>query len=99
MFNEWHSANTSKKIRAVVEANARAGKCKSAYAPYGYLKGTDEKHLPIVDEETAPVVRRIFEMRAQGLGKRKIAWTLTAEGIETPATIKSAGSAEKICLT
>lgn len=88
VFNEWHSANTSKKIRAVVEANARAGKCKSAYAPYGYLKGTDEKHLPIVDEETAPVVRRIFEMRAQGLGKRKIAWTLTAEGIETPGDNK-----------
>lgn len=88
VFNEWHSANTSKKIRAVVEANARAGKCKSAYAPYGYLKGTDEKHLPVVDEETAPVVRRIFEMRAQGLGKRKIAWTLTAEGIETPGDNK-----------
>lgn len=88
VFNEWHSANTSKKIRAVVEANAKAGKCKSAYAPYGYLKGTDEKHLPVVDEETAPIVRRIFEMRAQGMGKRKIAYTLTAEGIETPGDNK-----------
>ena len=26
VFNEWHSANTSKKIRAVIEANAKAGK-------------------------------------------------------------------------
>ena len=88
VFNEWHSANTSKKIRAVFEANAKAGKCRYAYAPYGYLKGTDERHLPIVDEETAPIVKRIFEMRAQGLGKRKIAWTLTEEGIETPGDNK-----------
>lgn len=88
VFNEWHSANTSKKIRAVFEANAKAGKCRYAYAPYGYLKGENERHLPIVDEETALIVRRIFEMRAAGLGKRKIAWILTEEGIETPGDNK-----------
>ena len=49
VFNEWHSANTSKKIRAVIEANAKAGKYRTTYAPYGYVKGTDEKKLPIVD--------------------------------------------------
>lgn len=26
VFNEWHAANTSKKIRAVIETNAKAGK-------------------------------------------------------------------------
>ena len=25
VFNEWHAANTSKKIRAVIESNAKAG--------------------------------------------------------------------------
>lgn len=38
VFNEWHSANTSKKIRAVAEANAKAGKYRSTHAPYGYYK-------------------------------------------------------------
>lgn len=33
VFNEWHSANTSKKIRAVIEANARAGKYRTTFAP------------------------------------------------------------------
>ena len=43
IFNEWHSANTSKKIRAVIEANARAGKYRTTFAHYGYIKGKDEK--------------------------------------------------------
>ena len=58
VFNEWHSANTSKKIRAVIEANARAGKYRTTFAPYGYIKGADEKKLPIVDEPAASNVRR-----------------------------------------
>ena len=29
VFNEWHAANTSKKLRAVFEANAKSGKYKT----------------------------------------------------------------------
>ena len=39
VFNEWHAANTSKKIRAVIEANAREGIYRSNQAPYGYNQG------------------------------------------------------------
>ena len=53
VFNEWHAANTSKKIRAVIEANAREGIYRSNQAPYGYIKGDDDKRLPIVDSEAA----------------------------------------------
>ena len=49
IFNEWHCASTSKKIKAVIEANARAGKYRTTFAPYGYVKGDDPKHLPVVD--------------------------------------------------
>ncbi len=84
VFNEWHSANTSKKIRAVIEANARAGKYRTTFALYGYIKGTDEKKLPIVDEPAASNVRRIFEMRASGISPRKIAEVFNEEGILIP---------------
>ena len=43
VFNEWHAANTSKKVRAVIEAGAKAGKYKTTSAAYGYIKGDDEK--------------------------------------------------------
>lgn len=67
VFNEWHAANTSKKIRAVLKANAREGKYHARKAPYGYTKSNDEKKTPILDEEAAVTVKRIFELRASGL--------------------------------
>ncbi len=67
VFNEWHAANTSKKIRAVKRSNALAGIYNVAKVVYGYLKGTDKKHTPVIDEEVAPNVVRIFEMYASGL--------------------------------
>ena len=81
VFNEWHAANTSKKIKAVIEANCKAGKYRTTFAPYGYVKGDDDNHLPVVDEPAASVVRRIFQMRSQGISPRHIADTLNNEGV------------------
>lgn len=58
IFNEWHAANTSKKLRAVFESNAKSGKYKTNYPPYGYLKGMDKNCTPIVDPYSAGIVRR-----------------------------------------
>ena len=44
LFNEWHAANTSKKVRSVMAANSRQGKYLAASAAYGYIKADDEKH-------------------------------------------------------
>lgn len=85
VFNEWHAANTSKKIRAVKKANAQQGIYTAKKAAYGYIMGTDEKRAPIIDEEVAPIVVRIFEMYASGMGMRKIAEVLTKEKILPPA--------------
>lgn len=89
VFNEWHSANTSKKIRAVIEANAKAGKYRTTYAPYGYVKGTDEKKLPVVDEPAASNVRRIFEMRASGISPKHIAMKFNDENIPIPSDYRT----------
>lgn len=85
LFNEWHAASTSKKIKVVIEANCKAGKYRATAAPYGYIKGDDENHLPVVDEPAASVVRRIFEMRSQGISPRHIADTLNEEKIPIPS--------------
>ncbi|MCM1227504.1 MAG: recombinase family protein [Clostridium sp.] len=83
LFNEWHAANTSKKIRAVMQANAKQGKYTASIAAYGYIAGTDENRTPIIDENTAPNVRRMFEMRAQGASSPQIAKALNADHIIT----------------
>lgn len=85
LFNEWHAASTSKKIKAVIEANAKAGKYKTNYPPYGYIKGTDKNCTPVVDPYSSEIVRRIFEMRAVGYSIKKIAKQLNDEHILVPS--------------
>lgn len=41
--------------------------------------------MPIIDEEAAQVVRRIFERRAKGESAYRIALDLQADGISSPA--------------
>lgn len=84
VFNEWWAAATSKKLRAVRIQNAKNGKNGMSHAPYGYILGTDDKRTLQINEETAPIVRRIFEMRASGLTPRKIADIFNTEHIPTP---------------
>lgn len=84
LFNEWHAANTSKKIRAVKKSNATEGIYTANKAIYGYVMGTDKKRTPVIDEEAAAVVRRIFEMYASGLSPKKIAEIFDEECIPSP---------------
>lgn len=85
LFNEWHASSTSKKIKAVNLANAKAGKYTCANAAYGYTKADDEKHTLIIDPEAAEVVRRIFKLRSQGMSPRAIGDQLNAENIPIPS--------------
>ena len=95
VFNEWHAANTSKKIRAVKRANAKEGIYTAKKASYGYKMGTDKKRAPVVDEETAPIVKRIFEMYASGISPMKIAEVLNKEGIPSPAVYAYSQTGQK----
>lgn len=85
LFNEWHAASTSKKIKAVIEANAKAGKYRATQAPFGYIKGDDPNHLPVIDPESASIVRSIFEMRASGISPHHIADKLNEDGVPIPS--------------
>ena len=84
IFNEWHAANTSKKIKAVWRAKAAEGVFHGNKPSYGYIKGTDAKRTLLIDEDTAPVVIRIFEMHASGISPKKISEMLNEEGILSP---------------
>lgn len=86
LFNEWYARDCSKKQRAVKRMKGMAGERIATQAPYGYIKGENGKL--VVDEETAPVVKLIFDLRVQGLGVGKIASELTRRKIPTPGTIE-----------
>jgi DNA invertase Pin-like site-specific DNA recombinase len=83
-FNEQHSRETSKKVRAVKRMCAQNGKFIGAYAPYGYQKSDANKHLLVPDETAAVTVRKIYELRSQGLGHKAIANQLNNAGLIPP---------------
>ena len=85
LFNEWHAASTSKKIRAVMVSNAKQGKYHAPVAPFGYLVGDTEDRLPVVDETNAPYVRMMYKMRSEGASSPQIAKALNAQGVITPS--------------
>ena len=86
IINEWYAKDTSKKIRAVFKAKGMSGKRLSTQAPYGYLRDRDGNLS--VDPETAPVIRLIFQLAAEGNGPGKIARHLREMEIITPGTLE-----------
>ena len=85
LFNEWLVRDTSKKIKAVKSQRHERQACYQQ-AGYGYLMDKDENY--IVDEETAPVVRQIYQLCLAGNGPTKIARMLTEQQIPTPGTLE-----------
>ena len=86
VMNDLYARDTSNKIRAVKQSTFKSGKYVGCYAPIGYRKSPEDKHVLIPDPETVPVVRRIFDLRCQGYSYRKIALTLNEESIPTPSS-------------
>ena len=85
LFNEFYSRDTSKKVKAVKRACAESGKFMGTYPAYGYKRDPEDKHHLVIDEETAPTVRRIFAMALAGTSCRQIAVRLNEEGVLPPA--------------
>jgi len=81
MFNEWLVRDTSNKIKAVFKSKAQKGERLGGIALYGYqLK--DKKF--VVDEEAAPIVRRIFDLFIAGNTSTKIANILRDDKVLCP---------------
>lgn len=84
VLNEFYPRQVSKKVRQVKKKSAEQGKFMGSQAPYGYKKSPEDKHVLIIDEEAAEIVRKIFFEFAGGDTGRQIATRLNAEHIDTP---------------
>ena len=83
-MNDYYLKNLSDRIKTVFDAKAKSGHKLSGTAPYGYMRNPDDHNHLIVDEYAAGVVKRIFEMRADGLGYTKITGVLNKDNILPP---------------
>ena len=85
IMNEWYAKDTSKKIKAVFKAKMRDGKRVSGAVPYGYYRKPEDKQTLYVDEASASVVRRIFQLACDGMGATAIADTLSEDKVLIPS--------------
>lgn len=85
ILNDMYAKGISTKIKSSLHMKAMRGEYLGALYPYGYVRDPKDKHKLLVNEETAPIVKRIFEMCAGGMGSRSIATTLNNEGVLSPA--------------
>ena len=84
LFNEWFARDTSKKIRAAIKAKAERGERIGTVIPYGYKRDPEIKGHLLINPETAPVVKMIFSLCAEGKGPRVIANALREKKIPKP---------------
>ena len=80
-----YAKDISVKVRSALYAKAKRGEYLGSCDPYGYLRDPKDKHHLVVNPETAPVVKRIFEMCVSGYGLYKIARILNNEGVLSPS--------------
>ncbi len=85
IFNDFYARDISKKIRSTMTTKARAGIYHSTVPPFGYRKSPGDSHKLIPDAETAPIVRRMYELAVQGKGYKAIGNVLKRERIPIPA--------------
>ncbi len=88
LMHEYYSQDMSRKEKSAKYMKFERGEYQSVLCPYGYRKSADGRMEP--DEAAAPVVRRIFEMAAEGMNAPAISKVLFAEGIPTPGEYKKA---------
>ena len=86
IMNDMYAKDISKKIKSVKRDKQRKGQFIGGKPVYGYKMHPAEKNKIVIDEEVAPVVRRIFALALSGMSCRNIATLLNQEGVPTPAT-------------
>lgn len=84
----YYSKDISEKVRTAKRAKAQNGKFIGSIAPIGYLKSEQDRNQLIVDQDSAPIIRRIFSMAAMGMSALEIAKIFNDEKIPTPSEIK-----------
>lgn len=88
LVNEWYLEEMSENIRAVLANRRKNGFHIGAFALYGYKKDPAQKGHLMIDEEAAAIVREVFTLFSQGVGKTAIARMLNDRGIPNPTEYK-----------
>lgn len=88
VINESLAATTSVNVRATLNVNRQQGKFIGSFPSYGFLKDPNDHHKLIIDEETAPIIRLIYEKFISGESIIGITKDLNEMGLPNPSMYK-----------
>lgn len=88
IVNDYYAKDISRKVTSALQAKMERGDYIGNYAPHGYRKDPENKNRLLIDPETAPVIRQIFEWRAEGISYMGICKKLNDAGIPSPGQHK-----------
>lgn len=95
-YSEFEAFMARKELK-IISRRMQRGRMKSVEegnylgpnAPFGYkIECKDKKRYLVIDEETAPIIKKIFEMYSEGIGCANIANELNNMGFKTYTGLK-----------
>ena len=90
LINDEYARDTSIKIKSALNGRKKKGEFIGAFPSYGYVKDEKDKHKLVIDEESAEIVRKIFEWKVnEGLGNLSICHRLNDMGVLNPTGYKN----------
>lgn len=96
LMNEWYLDDLSINIKRSLKNKREDGLFMGSFAPYGYERSEDG-HKLVVDPVAAEVVRKIFEMYANGYGYHKICEYLNDNNIPPRSVYKKQKGSKYVC--
>ncbi len=94
--NDYYSKQNSIKIRNVLNEKRKSGKFVGSLPCYGYMRDPEDKGHLIPNPETAPIVKKIFKWRADGIGPTEIANRLNKLHVVTPSGYKKTNYSSRL---
>ena len=89
VIDEFYSSNLAQEVARGMREAASRGYWVCAVTPFGYrrvrVQDNGRSRIKLeVDPNTAPTVRRMFQMIGEGLGVKEVAKALNGDGVPSP---------------
>lgn len=84
LLYDLYSKDLSVKVKSALSVRKERGQYISTSSPFGYMKSGEDRHMLLIEEGEAEIVRRIFALALQGCSSADIARLFNREGVKTP---------------
>lgn len=85
IINEGYAKDISVKVSSAIATRKRQGKFMGKVPLYGYLKDPDDKNHLVIDPDASLIVKRVFQMKLDGISLGLIAKQMNEEGVPCPS--------------